>query len=47
MMEQRKKQNVVENVEPTPVTKDVVITNPKPVVKDVVKEQVITGNYNM
>ncbi|OUM63471.1 hypothetical protein PIROE2DRAFT_9949 [Piromyces sp. E2] len=42
MMEQRKKQNVVENAESIPVTKDVVITNPKPVMKDVVREQTIT-----
>jgi len=43
MMEQRKKQNVEENAVPSTATKDVVITNPKPVVKDVVREQTITA----
>ncbi|ORX52130.1 hypothetical protein BCR36DRAFT_411578 [Piromyces finnis] len=43
MMEQRKKQDIVENIEQSSIKKDIVVSNPKPVMKNIVKEQTITA----
>jgi len=44
MMEQRKKQGIIENNNSTSITNDIVVeSNPKPIMKDVVKQQTITA----